>query len=583
MDNSKMKNKQKRQFLEGLKAMAESKGIEESTITDIIRDSFQMAYTKKLEDEYNVAKNNLFKIKQKDEIKLPPAQIRCDIDLKKGNIALFQQWTVKKEDNIEDDFIEISEDDPKVIEKGLKEGDVYEEEIDFTEFSRGVVDRFRNNFNQQIAKAERDSLMDTYREKIGEIVTGSVDKVDNHSIIVDLGRYHATLFEKEWIGREQFNVGDSIKVFIKGIGKDSKDSKNGSLVQISRACDGFLRKLFENEVHEIYDGTVIIKDVVRIAGVRSKVVVYSNDSNVDPSGACIGQNGARIQSIVSQLGNSREKIDIVAYHENRGLYLAECLRPGVVKGIRFDDENNSAIVVCEDDTEGAAIGNSGQNIILARRLLNLDEIIIKNETEAKEEGIDYIFLEVFEIEEKENERRRIRELALKEQEQKLKGVKDNKVEEEKHELFYSKDEDNEEDEFDDSQIEETPSIREESIEIPTIKEKEEVVFETPVETLKKKEETPIETREVTTTISLNDLEASLEKEKQQKQSDTNRKKKFKKDDNKEEKKEEIIKSTQKMDIYTEEELREFENEDEEYDDFDDDFSEYDDDEYYEDN
>ena len=571
----------KKKFLKALQEMSEEKGIDSDTIVRIIKESFAATISKKLENEYSLHPTYAFnrnKNIQKDEVKLSPALVRCEIDLNKGNIDLFHQWLVKKDEDITDDFIEISDTDEKVVAKGLKDGEYYEEPVDFSTFSKADVNYFISNFKQRLSKTEKDNLMQTFSTKIGQIITGTVEKADSHLVIVNLGKTSATLYEKDLIGKEKFRPGDQIKVYIKGIGRDEKDKKSGSIVQISRSCPGFLRRLFENEVHEIYDGTVKIVDVARIPGVRSKVVVTSLDNNVDPSGACIGPSGSRIQAIVSQLGSSKdsskEKVDVITYHENQALYLAECLKPGIVKGISIDKENSSALAVCEDETATYAIGKGGTNVNLAKRLTGLNEITIKDEKEANDLGLSYFDLDYYLNEEREAERRKNREEAIKKAEEKakLKAIEDSETPKDIEPIdqsFLTKDED-----------QDTDISDEESL--PT----SEKIANTP-----KVEEPVEEVRNVTTTISLDDLEASLEKEKQMKTPEQPLKKKYYKKDEKQEKSDKPTtessslvkdKNVKKMDIYTEEELKAMEDEVQDSDISDEDFSDYDSDDYYED-
>ena len=459
-------------------------------------------------------------------------------------------------------------------------------------------------FKQKISKAEKDALLDAFASKIGTIITGEVDKADGHCVIVDLGRTTATLFKADLIGDERFNQGDSIKVYVEGIGKDEK---KGSLIKISRSCPGFLRQLFQNEIHEIYDGTVIIKDIARIAGKRSKVAVYSKDPNVDPSGACIGTNGTRIQAIVSQLGNAKdnkEKIDVITYNSNLGLYVAELLKPGKVLGMAINDETQTIIVVCENETSVQAIGFKGTNAILARKLTGYKMDILDLDA-ANEKGLtalpNYKTLDVFEVEAREDEKRRFRER----QEELLK----NRVatsEDEITETFIDKD-------FDEDNIDEIPfeTVADEIVpEITPVENEvqiEETVTETPVEEtvaeevkepvkvkeepvyndapVYKKEEEVIEHSEAKTTITLESLEKSLEEEKKSKEQKSF-KKKFKKEEKKsDDSSEEIsIKPVQKMDIYTDEELEELDAELDDLDSYEEeDYSDYDSDDYYEDN
>lgn len=576
-------------FVTYLEEMGKERRLDQDTIIGAIEEAFVTAYTKKLEDEMKIpttlvtpkakkaavknkdaaSKDKDAEVKVKENKKLPNALIRFDIDLEKGKMDLYHQFKVTKEDEIEDDFVEISDEDPRVIEKGLSVGEYYEEPIDISTFSKGDVLKFINVFNQKISQAEKTVLYETFKGKIGEIITGVVERNDNNRLLlVNLGNGRegaiAYLYAKDLIGHETYKPGDSIKVYVESIGADNnKDgNKKDNIIKISRACPEFLKKLFFNEVHEIYDGTVEIVDVARRAGVRSKVVVTSKDKNVDPSGACIGPNGSRIQAIVSQLGNakdSKEKIDIITYNENKGVYLAECLKPGVVLGINFSNDMKSATVVCEDGTATLAIGLKGINVVLARQLLNIDDIKILDKSEAVEKGITYKTMDEFQVESREQTRIKTREEALKKMEEASPVVKEESAVKEN---FLAKDEDEVED------IIENNDVNEEVVE-PVVKEE------------------PIQKREVNTTVSLNDLEASLEEKKEKHQESHFSKKKKEEKVVKEAKKEEKEtgkKPVEKMRIYTDEELADIEEEEmneEEYEDASD-YGEWDDDSFYED-
>ena len=579
--------------LETLEQLGSAKGISTEVIVDIIKESFKFAYTKKLDEEYGIYKSKVSK-KNAPKVKLSDALVRTELDLKKGVVELYHQFKVVPDDEIQDDFIEIGLSDAQKKDPKLQIGDFYEEEIDLSEFSLLDVKNFIANFKQRLSKAEKDALLDAFASKIGTIVTGEVDKSDSHCVIVNLGRTTATLFQNDLIGDEKFQQGDSIKVYVEGIGKDDK---KGSLIKISRSCPGFLRKLFENEIHEIYDGTVIIKDVARIAGKRSKVAVYSKDPNVDPSGACIGQNGSRIQAIVSQLGNakdSKEKIDVVTYNPNLGLYVAELLKPGKVLGMNIDEENKVITVVCENETGTLAIGFKGTNAILARKLTGYKLDIIE-EDEANEKGITYKTLSEFEVEAREDERKRFRE---RQEELNKNKTEDITPVNDENEMFSAKDEDEELEEDISSNIEEMPAeettteeVKEEKPveEKPYVapkKEKPEVTYnDAPVY---KKEEAPIEHSEVKTTTTLESLEKSLAEEKKVNENKTS-KKKYKKEDKKQDFSDEDdeieTRPVHKMDIYTDEELQQLDAElDDDIDSYDDedDYSDYDSDDYYED-
>ena len=581
-----MKNKKK--FIETIKEMDNVKGLDLDVVTEALKESFRLTFAKKIEDSYKIDKKPVKSVaqanKEKAATKLPDALIRVEINLNKAIINCYRQWLVVNDDDITDDYIEIGLSEAKEKNPNLVTGDYYEEELSLDSLEPKDLSRFKSCFIQKINKAEKDVLLSTFANKIGTIVTGVVEKCDNHSVIVELGKTSATLFSRDLIGDEKFTQGESIKVYVVGIGKDDR---KGSLVKISRSCNGYLQKLFENEIHEIYDGTVTIKFVERIPGRRAKVCVYSNDPNVDPSGACIGQNGSRIQNIVSQLGNARdskEKIDVITWNPNLGLFVAELLRPGKVLGMNIDEERKSIVAVTDEETLNLAIGFKGTNVVLARKITGY-QIRVISESQAKEEGIVVKPMEDFEIEAKEEERRRFREKqqeAIKSRENASVLTHEDNAQEEVSQVEVQEEKV--------TPVEEKVASKEEPA-VTTSEEKvencEEKVQEEPVAQVKKvKEEEPVEFKEVKTTTTLESLEKSLEEEKKEKTSTKKSFKKKKKDFKKteeEESEEKEKKIIQKMDIYTDEELQAFENEDseEDYED-EEDYSEYDDDEYYED-
>lgn len=576
----------KKRFLETFEDMNRAKGVDQDTLLDALKESFRLTFAKKIEDEYKVDKKPV-KVnsvnKEKAVNKLPDALVRVDIDVKKAKIDCFRQWLVVNDDDVQDDYIEIGLEEAHEKNPKLNVGEYYEEELSLDSLKDKDIARFKSCFTQKINKAEKDALLATFANKIGTIVTGTVEKCDAHSVIVELGRTTATLFQKDLIGDEKFNQGDSIKVYVEGIGKDDK---KGSLVKISRSCNGYLKCLFENEIHEIYDGTVSIKYVERIPGRRAKVCVYSNDPNVDPSGACIGQNGNRIQNIVSQLGNakdSKEKIDVVTWNPNLGLFISELLRPGKVLGMNIDEEKKEILVVTDEESLNLAIGFKGTNVVLARKITGY-QIRVIDETKAGEEGIEYKKLDEYVVEAKEEERKRFRE----KQQEAIKSRVENLHEEENQEEIFVKEGDDEQEELE-TPVETVEPVMEE-VETPKTEEKVEIseeIEEKPlVETKKVKEEEPVEFKEVKTTTTLESLERSLEEEKKEKSSSKKsfkKKKKEVKKDVEDDEEREDKKVIQKMDIYTDEELEAFENEDAD-EDFEDeeDYSEYDDDYYYED-
>lgn len=579
----------KKAFVLAVSELGSVKGLTKEQIKEAIVDSFVLALNKKIEGEYKVEQKSArvkkldrLILKDKEDTKLPEALIKVDVDLDKASIKLYRQYKVLNDEDITDDYIEMSIDKAREYKKTIKAGEYLDEEIPFESLTKKDVDRFVTNFKQKISSFEKEILLEQFADKIGQIVTGIVEKADSHSVIVNLGKTTVTMFRNDLIGDEKFQTGDTIKVYVRGLKKD--ETKKTSLIDVSRSCPEFLGKLFENEVIEIQDGIVEIKAIARISGKRSKVVVLSHDPNVDPSGACIGKNGERIQRIVSQLGNtkdSKEKVDVILYHHNLGAYLYEILKPAEVIGVNIDEENNQATVITRNGTMKLAVGTHGQNLSLARRLTGLNFIKVLDESEMEKEGISSYkpieeYLAEDEAERREEERKRFRENNIRQSEAK-RLQNDNVIEEEPINEVNETPSANLEENVKEFSLEEEPSVEEVK---ETKEEKEEVVPE-----VKKKVVEPVELREVKTTTTLEMLEQSLEEEKKQKEEASKAKKNNKKKENKVE--EEDLsekKPIKKMDIYTEEELKELDDQDEDDDYYDDeeDWSEYDNDDYYED-
>ena len=385
------------------------------------------------------------------------------------------------------------------------------------------------------------------------------------------------------IGDEKFNAGEPIKLFVSNVASGTK----GANIIVSRASEGFLKCLFTEDVYEINIGTIVIKGVAREAGERSKVAVYTDDPNIDPAGACIGPNGSRIQKIVSQLGNgqSKEKIDIIGYSEIPGLYIIEALKPARVVGIVVDEENKSATAIVKDDSLSLAIGKKGVNARLAVRLTGYN-IDIKTETQAEEEGIEFVTFEELQAQDAELKSKKAYEkLAAQYQSSQESSNELPKLEGyvAPQERVYSEEDSNEE-------LNEALEEASEKEEIVKEIKKLEVKEEQPkVEEVKAPvEEAPVveEKKAVKTTTSLEDLEKSLSEESNKQVNKNNRRSNKKKKDEAEEENSKgalDTSSAERMSIYTEEELREMEEEErQEEEDYDEDVDYDDYDEYYDD-
>ena len=510
----------------------------------------------------------------KKDIGQDDALVEVNIDPNKGVIDMFQIKKVVEE--VEDDLLEISVEDANEKEEKYKVGDDDKIPASVENLRKAIALSIKSVLKQKLAEAEKEVLLDQFKDKIGTMITGKVESVDEKGAYVNIGRTSIYLPRKEMIKDEKFIVGENIKLFVNDVDSNNK----GAHIVVSRASEGFLKALMTEEIHDIYDGTIEIKAVAREAGERSKVAVISRDINVDPAGTCIGPNGSRIQKVVSQLGNvsSKEKIDIIAYSDNKALYIMEALKPAKIAGIKLDEETKNALVVVRDDSLSAAIGKKGVNTRLASRLTGF-KIDIKTETEANETGIEYVTFEELSALELANKAERIaqaqREALVYPSDISLPGVPEGYVapQERKYE--------DETNDFD-SALEAVADKEEETVVVKPVKEEPKV--EAPVVEEEKVEEVaPAKEEkkaEVKTTTTLEDLEKSLEAsaKKETKSKDNRRKKKAA-----EEEKEEVALHTEgpRMSIYTEEELAEMEEEEKEIDEVEEDDIDYDDyDQYY---
>ena len=552
-------------FLNALEEIEASKGISKATILQMLEESLIKAYKKQLGGD--------------------DADVRVNIDVDKGTIELYQAKEVV--DEVEDDFLQVSVDEANTLDpsKKYKAGDEIYFYASIDELRKATAMSVKSMLKQKFAEAEKSILYETFKDKIGTLITGKVEKVDERGISVNIVKTSVYLPKKELIGDERFIVGETIKIYVDDVASGTK----GAHIVVSRSKEGFLKCLFMEEIHDVYDGTVIIKNIAREAGERSKVAVYSNDPSVDPAGSCIGPNGGRIQKIVSQLGNggiNKEKIDIIAYSDNTALFIMDALKPATALGIILDEENKKATVIVKDDSLSLAIGRRGVNVRLAVKLtgFNLD---VKTETQAIEEGLEYVsYNEVQALEEAKKAEQKAAIIAQQEtkEQEVLRGLPEGYVA--PQDRVYAENIDEAEDEITEA-LEVEADRKEETIEVAPIVEEVEEEKEPEVVIPVKEEKKVEEHKEVKTTTSIEELEKSLENESSRKTNKTTKKTNKKNTKKTEEETEEVekpvIQTGERMSIYTEEELRQIEEEEqaeEEYDDEEVDYDEYD--EYYDD-
>ena len=294
----------------------------------------------------------------------PTTVIRVQLDANKKDMRVFQQRTVVPDGEVYDDNCEISLSAAKALSRRHKLGGVVETELQTKDFRRLSAQAGKQMIVQAIRTAERERQTKEYENKREEIITAIVDKVDNSNgnLILDTGTGFATLLKAEQIPGEVYDVGDRLKVFVSEV---KTGETRGPIVTLSRVHPNFVKRLFELEIPEIQDGTIVIMGVAREAGSRTKIAVQSRDENVDAIGSCIGKNGMRINAILSELGG--EKIDIIKYSEELTEYVAEALSPAKVESVTLEDERTCRIKVAPEQLS-LAIGKEGQNAKLVARL-----------------------------------------------------------------------------------------------------------------------------------------------------------------------------------------------------------------------
>jgi N utilization substance protein A len=317
------------------------------------------------------------------------------MDKETGEIHVYMQKEVVE--NVENEKTQISLQDAQNNDKKIKLGDVIDTELVPKNFGRIAAGTAKQVIIQKIREASREFLYNEFNERRGEIVSGIVQKADTGVVVVDLGRIEGIMTAKEQIPTEKYHVNDKIRACIIDVEKGSKGSTQ---VIISRSHNDFVRKLFELEIPEIYEGLIEIKSVSRDPGNRCKVAVYSSNENIDPVGSCVGQKGIRIQNIINEL--SGEKIDVIEWNEDPAIYISSALLPAKVMAVDIKEEEHFAQVIVPDDQLSLAIGKAGQNARLAARLTNW-KIDIKSETQFREMIEKMQNEEINEVENTENE------------------------------------------------------------------------------------------------------------------------------------------------------------------------------------
>ena len=305
--------------------------------------------------------------------------IRAMIDRKTGSITL-ERW-IEVVEEVEDDATQMSVADGANREPPLALGEFWRQPLPPIEFGRIAAQTAKQVISQKVRDAERARQYEEYKDRVGEIVVGTVKRAESYSITVDLGRAEAVIRREEMIPRENLRQGDRVRAYI----IDVREEQRGPQIFLSRACNEFMAKLFTQEVPEIYDGIIEIKGVAREAGSRAKIAVLSNDPGIDPVGACVGMRGSRVQAVVGELQG--EKVEIIPYIEDPASFVVNALAPAEVAKVVMDEVAGRMEVVVPDDQLSLAIGRRGQNVRLASQLSGwyIDILTEAEESERRQE------------------------------------------------------------------------------------------------------------------------------------------------------------------------------------------------------
>ncbi|CCU79251.1 Transcription termination protein NusA [Halanaerobium saccharolyticum subsp. saccharolyticum DSM 6643] len=343
------------EFIQALDDIEKDKGISKDVLLEAIETALVSAYKKDFGSKDNV---------------------RIEISAEAGEVKVFSRKEVVED--VENENSEISLTEAEGIDSKYTLGDIVEIEVTPANFGRIAAQTAKQVVMQRIREAERDVIFDQYKEKEDELITGTIQRFHNDNILIDMGKTEALLPPSEQIAGERYEIGERIKLYVVEVSTTNK----GPRILVSRTHPGLLKRLFEIEVPEIFQGLVEIKAVAREAGQRSKMAVSSSDTQVDPVGACVGPKGMRVQAVVNQLNN--EKIDIVKWDDDPEVFVGNALNPAEVVSVDINKSDKIAEVVVPDFQLSLAIGKEGQNARLAAKLTGW-KVDIKKESEIEAE------------------------------------------------------------------------------------------------------------------------------------------------------------------------------------------------------
>ena len=352
------------EFIGALKEIVKDKGISEDLLFTTIEDALVAAYKKNYAGPTSSAQN-----------------VKVTIDRETGEIHVYSQKVVVEE--VFDNVTEIGLEEAQEIKPTYDLDDVVDFEVTPKNFGRVAAQLAKGVVTQRIREAERSIIYGEYKEKEYDIITGTVLREDKGNVFVNIGKLETAIGPNEQIPREKYKFNEKSKLYVVEV----KNTSKGAQIIVSRTHPGLVKRLFELEVPEIYEGVVEIKSISREAGSRSKIAVVSHDENVDPMGACVGPKGARVQNIVNELKG--EKIDIIKWSKNPEEFIENSLSPAKVLSVTVDEDKKSAKVIVDDSQLSLAIGKEGQNVRLAAKLTNW-KIDIKSKSQAEAEATEIV-------------------------------------------------------------------------------------------------------------------------------------------------------------------------------------------------
>lgn len=350
-----MKSNENKELIMALDELEKERGISKEYLLESLEVALVAAYKKNFDSAENV---------------------KVEIDSQTGEIHVYAQKEVVE--TVENSQLQISLEDAKKIEKKAKIGYIINIETKPKDFGRIAAGAAKQHVIQKVREAERNMIFDEYNDRKGEIVTGIIQKADKGTVVLDLGKLEGIMPLKEQIPTEHYHVNDKIKAYVLSV---EKGLKGAPQVLVTRSHPDVIKKLFELEIPEIYEGLIEVKAVSRDPGYRSKVAVYSKNPDIDPVGSCVGAKGIRIQNIINEMNG--EKIDVIEWSEDPATFICAALLPAHVMAVDIKEDEKFAQVIVPDEELSLAIGKGGQNARLAVKLTNW-KIDIKSETQFRE-------------------------------------------------------------------------------------------------------------------------------------------------------------------------------------------------------